>query len=29
MAGAFELLRPNDLIWSRIVHGYLMGERAR
>ena len=28
MAGAFQLLRSNDLIWSRMVHSYLMGERA-
>ncbi len=28
MAGTFQLLRSNDLIWSRIVHDYLMGERA-
>ena len=27
MAGAFQLLRSNDLIWSRWVHTYLMGER--
>ena len=27
MAGAFQLLRSNDLIWSYIVHNYLMGER--
>lgn len=27
MSGAFQLLRSNDLIWSRIVHEYLMGER--
>jgi poly[(R)-3-hydroxyalkanoate] polymerase subunit PhaC len=27
MAGAFQLLRPNDLIWSRLIHDYLMGER--
>ena len=26
MAGAFSLLRSNDLIWSRLVHDYLMGE---
>ncbi|WP_275169816.1 alpha/beta hydrolase [Bradyrhizobium sp. CSS354] len=28
MAGAFQLLRSNDLIWSRLSHNYLMGERA-
>jgi poly[(R)-3-hydroxyalkanoate] polymerase subunit PhaC len=28
MAGAFQLLRSNDLIWSQMVHQYLMGERA-
>ncbi|MGF1606956.1 MAG: PHA/PHB synthase family protein [Rhodothalassiaceae bacterium] len=27
MAGAFQLLRSNDLIWSKITHDYLMGER--
>ncbi len=27
MAGAFQLLRSNDLIWSRIERDYLMGER--
>ncbi|NPD15110.1 polyhydroxyalkanoic acid synthase [Xinfangfangia sp. D13-10-4-6] len=27
MAGAFQLLRSNDLVWSRMVHEYLMGER--
>jgi polyhydroxyalkanoate synthase len=27
MAGAFQLLRSNDLVWSRLVHDYLMGER--
>src|SRR5262249_37728221 len=27
MAGAFQLLRSNDLIWSRLVHDYLMGDR--
>lgn len=27
MAGAFQWLRSQDLIWSRIVHDYLMGER--
>ena len=27
MAGAFQLLRSNDLIWSRYVREYLMGER--
>jgi len=28
MSGAFQLLRSNDLIWSRMIHDYLMGERA-
>lgn len=28
MAAAFQLLRSNDLIWSRLVHDYLMGERT-
>ena len=28
MAGAFQMLRSNDLIWSRMVREYLMGERA-
>ncbi len=28
MAGTFQLLRSNDLIWSRLVREYLMGERA-
>jgi polyhydroxyalkanoate synthase subunit PhaC len=27
MAGAFQMLRSNDLVWSRIVREYLMGER--
>ena len=27
MAGAFQLLRSNDLIWSRMVREYLMGKR--
>jgi len=27
MAGAFQLLRSNDLVWSHIVREYLMGER--
>ncbi|MBV8502317.1 MAG: polyhydroxyalkanoic acid synthase [Paucibacter sp.] len=27
MAGAFQLLRSNDLIWSRRVSDYLLGER--
>ena len=29
MAGAFQLLRSNDLVWSRLQHEYLMGERPR
>lgn len=28
MAGAFQMLRSNDLIWSRNVHDYLMGEQS-
>jgi polyhydroxyalkanoate synthase len=27
MSGTFQLLRSNDLIWSRIARDYLMGER--
>ncbi len=27
MAGAFQLLRSNDLIWSRMLRTYLLGER--
>jgi len=27
MAGTFQILNSNDLIWSRMVHDYLMGER--
>jgi len=27
MAGAFQMLRSNDLVWSRLVHDYLLGER--
>lgn len=28
MAGAFQILRSNDLIWSRMVRQYFMGERG-
>ena len=28
MAGAFQLLRSNDLLWSRMVGEYLMGKRG-
>jgi polyhydroxyalkanoate synthase len=28
MSGAFQLLRPNDLIWSLVSRDYLLGERA-
>ena len=27
MAGAFQMLRSNDLFWSRIIKHYLLGER--
>ncbi len=27
MAGAFQLLRSNDLVWSRLVHDYMLGQR--
>lgn len=27
MSGAFSMLRSNDLIWSRMVHDYLLGKR--
>jgi len=29
MAGAFQMLRSRDLVWSRIVHDYLLGQRAK
>lgn len=29
MAGAFQLLRSNDLVWSHMIHDYLMGERTQ
>jgi len=27
MAGAFQMLRSNDLVWSRMVHEYMLGRR--
>ncbi len=27
MAGTFQLLRSNDLVWSRLIHDYLLGNR--
>ena len=29
MVGAFQLLRSNDLIWSRMARSYLLGEREQ
>ncbi len=29
MAGAFQMLRSNDLIWSRLLRNYLAGEREK
>jgi len=29
MAGAFQLLRSQDLVWSRLVRDYLLGEREQ
>ena len=28
MAGAFQMLRSNDLIWSKLTRDYLIGERT-
>lgn len=28
MAGTFQMLHSNDLVWSRLVHEYMMGERS-
>ncbi len=28
MAGAFQMLRSNDLMWSRLINEYLMGQRT-
>jgi polyhydroxyalkanoate synthase len=27
MAGAFQMLRPNDMIWSRLINDYMQGKR--
>ncbi len=29
MAGTFQMLRPNDLVWSHMIHDYLLGGRQR
>jgi polyhydroxyalkanoate synthase len=28
MSGAFQMLESNDLLWSRVIHDYMLGERA-
>jgi polyhydroxyalkanoate synthase len=28
MTGAFQMLRSQDLIWSRVIHEYLLGRRT-
>ncbi len=27
MSGAFQILRSNELVWSRIIHDYILGQR--
>jgi len=29
MAGAFQMLHSNDLVWSHLVHDYFLGEREK
>jgi polyhydroxyalkanoate synthase len=29
MAGAFQMLRSNDLIWSHMIHDYMLGNRQQ
>ena len=29
MAGAFQMLRTNDLIWSHVIHDYMLGGRQQ
>jgi polyhydroxyalkanoate synthase len=29
MAGAFQMMRSNDLVWSRVIKTYLLGEREQ
>ena len=29
MAGAFQMIRSNDLVWSRMIHDYMLGGREQ
>ena len=29
MAGGFQMLRSTDMVWSRLVREYMLGERSK